>query len=541
MNIQKITIGVVFAFILAIFAASCIKDEIDLENISNKMYWNPKLGAPVAYGNLSLEDLIEMIDSEQVVREDSNKFITLVYSNTILSSDAATILKIDNQHFNEVLLESQYSLPPLPIEDTIVLNRSSQYTFAFTHGEVIDSIKLKTGIMVFNVSSSYKFSGSLQIVVPGFVKNNKPFEIKLDINKADGTFTTTQNYDLSGYKLQLEHPNINDNLVSYSFTAKLVNQDGGVSVGDNISISIDFNNVSFSSLYGYVGQRQLLNTQSEFSIPLFKNVTQPKLRFKDPLIRLRTTSSFGVPASVELYNVVASNDKSSQSIPLTFSPGINPFQISYPSSIGKSALDTAIFSKGTTNLYSALEIGPNKILYGIRSFSNPAGKVSNYVTDSSKISVDLDVELPLDMSTSLVEFTDTMELDLSSILEDNVENIKSLLLHTSFENGMPIDLNLQVYFLNGNYNHVDTLFNQADQNIIKSGVVDQQGKITSSSKKDVDLQYSHSQIDLLKTVKYAIVKAGVETANGGNTFVKFYSNYSINVHFGVQTELEIKE
>jgi hypothetical protein len=225
---------------------------------------------------------------------------------------------------------------------------------------------------------------------------------------------------------------------------------------------------------------------------------------------------------------------------MTFSSSVNPFHISYPSRIGVSSLDTAIFDNNTTNLNAALAIGPNQISYGIRSSANPGSRVYNYVTDSSKLSVDMDVELPLDMSTSLVEFTDTIEADFSKI-EKDADKIKSLLLHTSFDNGMPVDLNLQVFFLDDNYHPVDTLFNPKTDNVIKSAAVDAQGKVTTPAKKDIDIQYSHTQILALAKARYAIIRAGIVTAGGGNTLVKFYSNYAIGVHFGIQTELEVKE
>lgn len=536
----KVSVGII-ALLLLVVTNSCIKDEIDLENVSDKIYWNPKLGFPVAYGSLTLEDLVDAIDSTKSIREDQNKFLTLVYTNNVLSSSAASILRIDNQHFSEVLLESQYNLPPFPTQDTIVLNRNSDYAFSFSQGEVIDSVHLKGGTLLFNVSSTYKYRGSLKITVPMLVKNKMPLVINVDINQADGTFTSSRNIDLTGYKFELEHPNGNDNILSYNYTAKLVNTGAGVSIGDNISISIDFNNLAFSSLFGYIGQRQLLNTQSDFSIPMFQNITQPDLRFRSPLIRIRTSNSFGLPASIELYNTRASNDINNQSVLLTFSPTVNPFQVSYPSAIGISALDTVVFNNQTSNLNDALAIGPNHLTYGIRSTANPGARVYNYVTDTSKLSVDMDVELPLDMSTSLVEFTDTMDADFSDLKEEDAAKVKSLLLHTTFDNGMPVDLNLQVYFLDENYLPVDTLFNPEDDNVIKSASVDQQGMVTSPTKKDIDIQYSQSQIKALTRARYALIKAGIVTANGGNTLVKFYSNYTIKVYFGLQTELEIKE
>jgi hypothetical protein len=529
---------VVIAFMLAFIMASCVKDEVDLDNISDQVYWNPKFGVPVAYGTLSIADLIEEVDSTNSITEDANHFLSLIYSNSVLSNNAGSLLKIQDQQFSEVLLESQYNLPAYPTQDTIRLTRASTDTFQFSNGEIIDSIKMKAGAMAVHVSSTYKQMGSLKIIVPKLTKNKVPLEILVDINKSDGTFSTIKNYDLTGYKLELEHPNGAINTMSYNYTAKLVNNGAGIQAGNNIKVTIDLKDVAFSSMFGYIGQRQLVNTVKHFTVPLFKDVSNPKLQFANPLIRVRSVNSFGVPANVELYNVKAVSDKDNKTVPMVFASSVNPFLINHPTKFGATSFDTAIFDRSTVNIDQALEIGPNNIFYGIRSFSNPAGKAINFVADSSKIKIDLDIEIPLDMKTSLLEFSDTIDLDLTDI---DTEDIKSLILHTAFENGMPLDLNMQIYLLDQDHRPVDTLFTAANQPIVKSGTLNQEGKVTQSSTKETDVIFHQSQLPLLKKVKYAMIKAGIITSNNGATFVKLYSTYNLKVNFAIQTEIEKKD
>lgn len=541
MDKLKFSTGVLSVLLAAVLiAVSCIKDEIDLGNISDKLYWSPKLGAPVAYSKLTLEDLIESIDSDQLIKTDSNKFLTLVYTNRVLSENASSIMKIGDQQFGEALIASNFSLPAFPSQNPIILTRTNAYPFSMSHGEIIDSLKIKTGTLSFDISSTYKHQGKLIIEIPQMKSNGKSFKDSIDINKADGTFSAIVNFNVAGYKLQLEHPNVTDNLISFKFTAKLVNSGAAVAAGDRIGISIDFKDISFSSLFGYLGNRQLINTLSEFSFPIFEEVSQPSLKFANPSIKIRSKTSFGLPANVELYNVEVINTNDNKTVALTFAPGTNPFNISFPKTIGGFAKDSTVFNKNTTNLFNALEIGPNKIKYGIRSFTNPDGKALNYVTDSSKVTVDMDVELPLDLSCTKIEFKDTMELDLSDV-EEYEDKINTLLLRTNFENNMPLDLNLQVFFLDESHQHVDTLFAVGADNTIPGGELNQEGVIVKSKKKYLDAQFNKAEISKLKNVRHAIVRASVVTTGGGTTLVKFYSNYFLKVSFGVQTELEIKE
>lgn len=533
--VSLIAIGIIAVFVFS----TCVKDEVDFNKISSNITWNPKLGLPVAYAELSLKDLIESQDTVTRFVEDSTHFLSIVYSKRIFSSRADEVMKVPNQNYHEVLLESDFALPPIPLVDTIKLFRDRNYTLNFDYGEVIDTVNIKSGIMGFTIKSTYKHTGYMQIVVPQLVKNKKPFTLSVLIDKADGTFSSTQNIDLTGYQLKPTHLTGSDNIISYSFKAYLKNSGQGISVGDNITVDITLNNVSFKSIFGYLGQRELLNFQSAFELALFQNSSKFNLDFFDPKLKLYFNNSYGLPARVELYNVHAVS-KTNQNLAITFAPGVNPFNIPYPLAVGLFKKDSVTFSYSNTNLRDLFSIGPADFYYGVKATSNPAGKTLNYVTDSSKIDIDMNLEIPLNFRSGLFEFMDTVDLDLSDFIGDTV-NLKSVLLHTVFENGMPFDLSLQVYLANQNFVPIDSLFTSLQQPIISSGILDVNGKVIKSTKKPTDAPITGARIPPLDKVRKAIIKAGIVTTNGGKDYVKFYSTYKLGVNFGVQTQVEVNK
>lgn len=538
-NQLKFTLTLITFFTIFLWTG-CVKDHVDVKNISTRIFWNPQLGTPIAYSDLSIEDIIATQDSIHNIQEDSTHFMTLIYSHQILSKSAEELLPIPNQSFNEVLLESDYSLPPMPVVDTIALDRSDSYNFAFSNGELIDNIKLKTGTMIFNISSTYKHEGYIEITVPQLIKNGNPLTFNVDINKSDGTFSDSKNFDLSGYNLQLTHPHTTDNLMAYQYKARLVNSGKGISIGDNITVGISFNDIKFSSMDGYLGQLPLLDYQSNLELSLFKNASNLNLEMADPRLKLLISNSFGLPAKFEMYNVKTVSDKDNVTVPVGFTPAVNPFTVEAPAVLGQTKHDSVTFDALTSNLKEAMAITPKYFYYGIRASANPGGKVSNYVTDTSKINVDMQVELPIYLRTALLEFTDTLNMDLGSI-SGITDSIKTLLIHTSFENGMPFELRLQVFLMDQNYHMVDSLFTINDQPIIGSGLVNGQGKVTETVKKATDVTFTNARISALKNVRYGLVKAGVITANDGKDFVKFYSDYRLKVHINIQTQFEISQ
>jgi hypothetical protein len=540
MRKYRFTIAVM-TLVLGIVVVACVKDEIDLDNYSKDIYWAPKIEGPVAHGNFTINNLIESLDDNSNFSEDSSKFMTLVYTNRVLSESAEKLLKIPDQDFNEVMLASAYSIPASPSQNPIILKQSKKYTFALDKGELVDSLTFKAATLVFQISSSYKYLGNLKITIPKLRKNNVAFETIVDIDKADGTFAKIQSIDLKGYKLEIDHPAITDNLISFDYTATLVNPGtSGVNAGDNIDIDINLKDILFSSMYGYIGQMQLMSKKSHIELPLFNHISDPHLQFKNPQIGIRTINSFGVPIQMELYNVEAYSQASGITKQIAISSAINPFLLSTPEFLGGSKNDTITFNKTTTNFDQALNIGPSMINYSLSSVSNPAGKANNFVTDSSKLDVFLDLELPLELKTSLLEFVDTMDMDLSDLTK-NTDKIKSATIHSSFENGMPFDLSMQAILTDLNYNSVDTLFTDSDQPVISSGPINSAGKVSSTTKKDIDVFFDSSRTGKLKKVKYVIVKGSIITSNHGADFVKFYSDYLLKMNFGIKTELEIKE
>lgn len=540
MRKYRVTIAVM-AFVLGIIAAACVKDEIDLNNYSKDIYWAPKFEGPIAHGNFTIKNLVESLDGSHYFLEDSSKFMTLVYTNKVLSDSAEKLLKIPDQHFNEVLLASAYSLPASPSINPIVLTRSMKYTFVLDNGELVDSITFKAASLIFQISSSYKYLGNLKITIPKLKKNNVALETIIPIDKADGTFTQTKSIDLTGYKLVIDHPATTDNRISFDYTVTLVNPgNSGVNAGDNITINVNLKDILFSSMFGYVGQMQLLSKNSHIQLPLFNSISNPNLQFKNPEIRLRTINSFGIPIQMDLYNVEAYSQEANITKPITINAAVNPYLLAAPKFIGGSVSDTVIFNKTTSNFDQALSIGPNILNYSLSGVANPAGKALNFVTDTSRLDAFVDLELPLDLKTSLLEFVDTLDMDLSDLAK-NTDNIKSATIHSSFENGMPFDLRMQVLLIDSNYNHVDTLFSNSDQPVISSGPVNAEGKVSSTTKKDIDVVFVKTRIDALKKVKKAIVKGSIITSNQGADFVKFYSNYLLKMNFGIKTELEIKE
>lgn len=105
---------------------------------------------------------------------------------------------------------------------------------------------------------------------------------------------------------------------------------------------------------------------------------------------------------------------------------------------------------------------------------------------------------------------------------------------------MPFDLNLQIYLCDSNLNHIDTVFTNNQQPIIKSAAVNNSGKATTATQTYIPVTFNNAAtIKKLINVKKAIVTTTVSTTGNGQKFVTFYSYYRLYVRFGVNASFKI--
>ena len=110
------------------------------------------------------------------------------------------------------------------------------------------------------------------------------------------------------------------------------------------------------------------------------------------------------------------------------------------------------------------------------------------------------------------------------------------------ENGLPLDLDLQVYFVDSiNFEPVDSLFNDTNRTILLSGALDADDKIISPNANTSDVQLTRQQIQNIWDIGDIIIQANVETKDSQdpNKYVKFYSDYSLYFRLSAEAEISL--
>jgi hypothetical protein len=167
----------------------------------------------------------------------------------------------------------------------------------------------------------------------------------------------------------------------------------------------------------------------------------------------------------------------------------------------------------------------------------------NFVTDTSRFSMDLEVELPMWGRATWWVLQDTTDFNLADYYKDSVpdlENLDWVKLHINILNGLPTEAGLQMFLCDSNYIVKGVVFPTPTMEIIQSGVLGQSGKVISPTRKISDFTYRGDSLQYLLDVRKILFRGYVHTTNVGTTNVRFYDDYAIDVKVGVQIQTKFQ-
>ena len=544
MNISKTHI--LFPGIIVIVSLltinSCLDDRYDFNRISDEIEILPGLAAPVAFGSLSIADILMEVDKDNDVREFDDNLLYVCYSDKLVSFRASEIIDIPDQTFLEIYLDSEFSFPfGFPPGLTIELSKQKKGEFIFYNNERIDSIFPKQTSLLIEVNSSFKHSGSLTISSPNvFISGDTLSEI-ITIADISGNFVHTNMISLDGSKIILDNSIPGTTILPLNFNLEMVSSGAPVSEGDKCDITISFVNLDFYSIHGYVGDYEVLFDAGGVEVQLFaEQIAGGNLFFFDPRIHLEINNSYGVPVSVQLLDVMAKSKINDVTTPVVFE--VDTFMINAPEIIGSSAFTEIVIDRSICNIPEVLETQPNEFFFKAKAITNPGGSSTssnNFVTDSSNVDVDFMVIMPIWLRAEGFSLNDTVEFNLEEEFGELLDFLRYLRVTLNITNGLPMKADIQVYFTDEFYIVIDSMFH-ADRAFLEPAVIDGEDKVSERITLENRIEFTEERLEAIKGTKHAIVKADIETARAEEKrFVKFLSDYVIDFDLKIKADFTI--
>lgn len=544
-RLLKAFTGIIMGFLL-LSTNSCIDDDWDFSKISDEIEITPGIAAPMAYGILSIEDLLREFDTIGRVKQFDDSLLYLTYVDSLFSFPASEIINIPDQIFPEIYISSDINIPEWllsGIGDTINFHKEKKEEFIFENNERPDSIKIKTTNIHIHIESSFKHTGKITITSDNILIDGQNFKETIQISDASGNFSYDAEIPVDGAMVTLDNSEPGKTTLPFKYALQLKNSGAAISTDETCSIAISMNNIEFSAVYGFLGDHELLLNSGKIDIDLYDNSPENgNILFADPRIRISTNNSYGVPVSIELSDVFARSEKNNMSTPLTFN-GINPFDVSSPGfgQIGQSVETLMEINKENSNIEDAMATDPESFNYKVKAITNPGipSTSNNFVTDSSNLKISIDVLLPLWIKAEGFILEDTLDWDFEKEFSENTDIIEYLRLGMEAKNKIPMQTNLQVFFTDENYVVLDSLFHDSNF-LLKGAELDANDKVTNAIQEEKSIEISTARIDKIKPTKKLLVRATINSKDAElNKYVKYYSYYTLDFKLNLSAKLKI--
>jgi hypothetical protein len=528
--LSGVVIGVAFLF-------SCTDDYFEFDKIVLDEL-RPEFAVPLVNSSLSLEDILMNEDTAGVISTGTEGVLEILYEGNVISKLGGSKIPmpdiLETQNINNIP-----SPPPgipilIPFGDTIVYSPQS--------GIEIDSLLLKSGQLALSFTSTVRHFVDIDVTFPSFKKaDGTVFEKTFAIPPYDGINPSVRANvgDLVGYNIDMSLNGTNVNSIPYYLTATVTNNPGSPpgSTG-NLQMTANFRQLEFKDFYGYIGQDPLELAEDTILIALFKNFKNGSFYLADPVLDIGISNSYGLPLNLTFNYLNAVTTVGNQSTMAIDLGANNPISLLYPVGPGVEFTNVRL-DKNTSNIPQVISALVKQIAFDADGNPNPTGdkSIRNYISDSSAIGLDVSLKMPLVGYASGFTMNDTIDFEI-----ENAKELEQVILRTRIANGFPIEGKLQMFFVDENYIPLDSLFLAGQRVLIPKAPVNSDGIATQTANETIDIQITENRLKNLANSKFAILKAELETTNGGGPIpdtVKFIPSYKLDVALGVKARILI--
>jgi len=541
--------------LMAILLFSCVEKEYDFNRLSTEIVYDPKLAFTIGTLNIDIESLLKGYTNSSNLQIAEDKTITIAIATNFYTVPAIEQLSLPPQ--SQVIIPGFVFPPTMPGTGIVSRDTIINIPISFFSDAEIDSMLVKIFRYTLSGSSTYS-SAFMQELTISLLDMHQGNTVYLETFPVTSSINTQNQNNAAGYTLKFRNVTPGSAETRLYVRLTLSGTPGSpINPASTLNMALQINELNYRLLYGYIGQPYLLDILDTMYLDFLGREIAKNIEWKNPSYTLYTTNSYVVPSDlfVESMRVITYDDR----VILTNPDNTkiqNPKDIAYPTQIGLVAKDSVICDKvGYSTFYKALEQeAPKSIILKLKSKANPHGKTpNNILSDTSSIRTRGVLRLPISFRSSGFSQTDTMDFDLSNLAtggsdSTNKSNAKVSLKYMLFRivssNTMPIDMQLQAYFVDENYQILDSLYKGLpnENYIIKAGTVDvNTGRVNVPRLWKKDVTFNEQQLKNIENTKHVIFRLTASTADytANKPFVTFFTDSKLTLTFAAQIQPSI--
>lgn len=395
----------------------------------------------------------------------------------------------------------------------------SKLPFVLPSNIIIEEAAISGGILLFQFRPIGDAAAAITFSLPHIKLDGVPLEIT-----ANGFSGSTVPVDLTGYTFEPE-----GNELEIRYSAKdaagntIVLEGAGVIARPRLTF-----------VKGTWGREEFPLPQATVEIDLYdERFLNGHIRFAQPTITAKIESSFGLPIRSRV-DVLTAFTKTGEEMSIDAS-AIDGVDINYPLLSERGIRKETVLQLDYTNsnIVEVFDTEPTEVEYGLTAIANPEDDqdLKVFIEDTSTFKAQLVVEVPVVGSTQSFTAKETFEVpfeDIDQIAEGEFKLI--------VENELPIGAQLQFYFIKGNKEIIDSLFQDIPQ-LVEAAAVDGSGNVTVAAETTTFIPVEADKMKNIIEADRVQVNAIFQTAGGGQQDVVIKADQMINFRMGLKFKI----
>lgn len=538
----------VLLLLLTIALPSCKKEYFAFDRVKDGT-WNPELAVPLIKSTVTVPEILGRFDDQDIITIDpATGLLALRYFSTVFSIQAEKWFEVPRLQVAPPVPLTAQDIVDVTVNGSKTVTGSVVLPFAGNNGESLDEISFKNGNLSIQVSSTVGYNSTVSLTFPGLLLGSTPYTTGPMAVPAGGTgplisssmINRIWDLTLTGNPSAFE--------VLYSIT---YNGPGAGAIGQALTIDMDmsgnnsFGGPEYSEIKGDFGQQAIDVPMDSVRLRIFDNDAGGIILWDSAIARGTFFNTFGLAVTADLPVFTVKNVETATTLPVIFPNGMLPFTIPAASASyvpGTSSFDLNI---NNSNINAALNINPNRLIYDGDITANPgSGPYNNFMRDTSALRLDIDVILPLDGRA--IDFTRRDTADVAIFpLDGDVEEIVSVTIRLTLDNGFPADAFAQVYLMDTTGTVlIDSLFPEARKQIFASPTPNQFGQVDQTQKVRTvtDIVMDRTKLQKLEDAGFGkvILYGWIDSFAGGSQRIKIFENYTMDMWLGMMVEAKVK-
>ncbi len=535
---KQTPIYVVLGFVL-LTISSCIKED-DIRKLRNVEGVELESEHAIALFNddFKVRDFLYRADSfKQLVINNEGFFSYIVGQNStsLIGNDFISIpnTSISGNFIFPGMVSAAFNAAPV---GTVITDSVDIFWDLDLLPLEIDSIIYKLAQLDIQLNSNFNVNHAVRLVIEDLRDPNLQSFVFFTPNLR-GNFVNISE-PLNGYKADLTLESSQYNLIKLKFIYTLSKSTSSEQIlaGQRINYSLGLRDQQFSKLYGYFGQQLLNIPTASIELGLFDNtVGTGTITIEDPRINLYFDNSFGMGVRVDAISPFQGITQNGSIIPIT---GVSlPFVLNAAGTLGAIERTTLLLREPQVNTKQLANSKVVQIDFAAQATVNPNGRVRNFASDTSRVVLTSEVELPF--HGTLKDFSIQQQSEFS--IPEDVDIVEYAEIKLIAENTLPLSLDFQLYFLDSNDVVKDSLYQSLNgERLVVAAPVNNQAQVTGSASKvsfiKIDKQKLQQLADLDVTQVQLLVFAS--TTNEGAVPVKLYPDYGIVIKAGLKVKIK---